>query len=353
MRTVRALPFLILLVACATEAPEPTATCTSCHGSAETGPAPPMALGGATDRNLRGVGAHATHQFPNLSDPVACTECHEVPATVDAPGHIDSPWPAETKWGDLGKTGGATITWDPATLTCSGSYCHGGTFAAPGDHTTPVWNGPPNTQTGCGSCHQYPPPAPHPAGTSCGDCHAPTASGGSLADPSTHIDGIVQVDGGGGSCAAACHGGPNDPNPPPDLGGNTDTTAPGVGAHEAHLDAGVACTTCHPVPAAVNEGTHLDGTTDVVLGGIAGNGGVVPSWDSGALTCTAYCHGASLGGGDVAAPVWNVVDGSQATCSSCHGEPPPPPHPGNPSCGGCHPNGGPGSGAHIDGNVDF
>ncbi|MEZ4316755.1 MAG: CxxxxCH/CxxCH domain-containing protein [Myxococcota bacterium] len=356
---MRTLPFLVLLVGCATQVDDPQPTCMSCHGSELTGAWPPSALGGITDPTARGVGAHSKHQFAELSNPVACTECHVVPSTVDAEGHIDDPWPADLKWGDLGKTNGAEISWDGTALTCSGTYCHGATFDAPGPHSEPVWIDTSGTQTRCDSCHMYPPPAPHPDDTDCGDCHAPTATGGSLANPATHIDGILQLTGvTPGSCSAGCHGDADQTNPPADLDGNTDTTSPGVGAHEAHLGATlgvpVACSTCHPVPAAVNDGSHLDGTLDLTLGGLAANGGVTPEWDPVALTCTVYCHGASLPGGTVAGPVWNQVDGSQTTCSSCHGNPPPPPHPANPNCGGCHGSGGASDPAsHIDGSLDF
>src|ERR1700733_12922263 len=52
----------------------------------------------------------------------------------------------------------------------------------------------------------------------------------------------------------ACHGSPESPAPPTDLEGNTWTSAAGVGAHQAHLQAPsklsppIACEACHVVP---------------------------------------------------------------------------------------------------------
>lgn len=342
----------LLLLACATDVPEPTASCVSCHGSTATGPAPPNALGGNDDPSSRGVGAHTAHLQASVSAPVACTECHAVPATVDAPGHIDDGWPADLLWGTLTTTDGATATWDGATLTCSGSYCHGATMAAPGPD--PVWT---DTGTSCASCHLFPPPAPHPATGPCGDCHAPTAVGMGLGDSSTHIDGILQVQAPAGSnCAAGCHGDDDQPAPPFDLAGNSDTSLPGVGAHAVHLSpslgAAVPCSACHPIPGGANDaGVHLEGTNDVVFDGIANNGNTTSSYDAATTTCSTYCHGASMAGGTVQ---WTVVDGSQLGCTDCHGNPPPPPHPGSTSCSGCHTTGGSGDpAAHIDGAVNF
>lgn len=358
MITLRPLA-LLALVACASPPVAPQASCTSCHGS-ELSIAPPKALGGLEGTALRGVGAHQAHVTgQRLGNPVACESCHVVPAAVDAPGHIDDPWPADLTWGGLANQGGAETSWDGEALTCSGSYCHGGTMEG-GQVTSPRWTDVNGTQVTCDGCHGFPPPPPHPAGGTCGDCHSETVTGTTITTPANHVDGTVQLDGvGPASCAQGCHGTEDDPAPPPDLAGGTDPTSVGVGAHQAHLQGGsigsaVACATCHPVPTGVNDAPHLDGTIDLVFGGIAGQG-VTPSWDAGAATCTVYCHGATLQG---APPVWTLVDGSQIACGSCHGSPPPPPHPANGNCAGCHGTAGPGPviddpAAHIDGSVDF
>ncbi len=350
----------VLADGCATDVAEPTATCTSCHGNPETGnPAPPTALGGLEDRTNRGVGAHAAHFASTLSSPIACTECHQVPATVDAEGHIDTPIPAETTWGPLANADGAETRWNTDTLTCSGSYCHGGTMAEPGLDSEVDWLADRGTQTGCDSCHLFPPPAPHPEANGCEPCHVPTAGGGLLGDVTTHIDGILQLEGAGPtSCSSGCHGDDDQTHPPVDNAGNTDTTSVGVGAHEAHMDAtlgvSVACSTCHPVPAGVNDGDHLNGTTEVVFSGPAVASGVDATYDPATATCTTYCHGASIPGGTAITPDWTVVDGTFSACGACHGNPPPAPHPASSNCAGCHGDGGASDpSAHIDGTLDF
>lgn len=358
MNVVR-LCILLGLVACASPKVAAPASCVGCHGS-ETSIAPPTALGGLTGTGRRGVGAHQVHLTgQRLGNPVPCEACHVVPAAIDSPGHIDDPWPADLTWGGLANARGAETTWNTETLSCSGSYCHGATLAG-GRHTEPVWTEVNGTQVGCGSCHGFPPPAPHPEGGACGDCHSATVTGATITTPENHLDGVVQIDGVGPAGCDGCHGADGDPAPPPDLAGNTATTARGVGAHQAHLQGGaigsaLACAACHPVPAAVNDGPHLDGVVDVVFGPLASADGVAAAWDPATATCTVYCHGASLQG---APPVWTQVDGSQIACGSCHGSPPPPPHPGNSVCSGCHGTAGPGPViadpvAHIDGSVDF
>jgi predicted CxxxxCH...CXXCH cytochrome family protein len=62
------------------------------------------------------------------------------------------------------------------------------------------------------------------------------------------------------------------------------------------------------------------------------------------------------------APSWTSVDGSEAACGSCHGLPPPRPHPyveQSPNCSGCHQDLAPDNRSfvrpdlHIDGEVTF
>lgn len=52
---------------------------------------------------------------------------------------------------------------------------------------------------------------------------------------------------------------------------------------------------------------------------------------------TSECHGAVEKGGSATAPKWTQVDGTQVTCGSCHGLPPPAPHPEGTNCASCHP----------------
>jgi predicted CxxxxCH...CXXCH cytochrome family protein len=86
----------------------------------------------------------------------------------------------------------------------------------------------------------------------------------------------------------------------------------------------------------------------VIFGALAKAAGASPVWDRTPATCSsAYCHGSTRSGGQHSSPTWTLVDGSQATCDSCHGYPPPIPHPASTTCAGCH-AGTVGSGGAID-----
>jgi predicted CxxxxCH...CXXCH cytochrome family protein len=131
------------------------------------------------------------------------------------------------------------------------------------------------------------------------------------------------------------------------VAGNVVTTAPGVGAHQTHLNAGllssaIACSECHTVPTDL---AHATQPLNLTWGTIATTGGIVPAYDQVAHTCTNYCHGSSgaLQGGTNTTPNWTLVGAtpSQVACGSCHGLPPAtgrhtiPPHTGF-SCSVCH-----------------
>jgi predicted CXXCH cytochrome family protein len=138
-----------------------------------------------------------------------------------------------------------------------------------------------------------------------------------------------------------------------------------VGAHTTHLLGGalgtaVSCSECHVVPENVDDLGHIDSDhATVTWGPLSRTASVAAEWDRASLTCKAYCHGASLSGGTLTRPVWNVVDGSQAACGTCHGLPPPAPHPANDRCETCHaPVAGPRKTIadptrHVDGKLDF
>ena len=182
-------------------------------------------------------------------------------------------------------------------------------------------------------------------------------------DRGLHIDGTVQAPTAG---CTSCHGDPSRPQssaaPPLGTRGERDTTAIAVGAHQSHLQAGklrtsIACGECHVVPTDLS---HVDGTPAIAFGELARKNGARPSWDRSAASCSAtYCHGVSLAGGRNTTPQWTKVDGTQASCGSCHGVPPPAPHPQNPNCSSCHPGTvnpdgslNASGGLHINGVVD-
>ncbi len=367
------------------------AACTQCHGDvnrvpAALAPAPPLDSGGNTPTTALGVGAHQKHLTGTSlrSGPIACGECHVVPATrvghpKPNPDPVTGAKPIpELTWGPLAKAGGAAPSWNRSNASCSATYCHGGTLAG-GSNTAPTWTVVNGTQAACGTCHGTPPPqsAGHPAvpvtnpvTVACAGCHAGTVKPDGTLDAASgfHINGYVELGANGAvTTCTSCHGDPAKPvavhaAPPRDVKGNTATTAIGVGAHETHLSGGrfsfpVACTECHPeVTRTDHAGAGPAFTVVMAWGPLATTGLSHPVWDRNAASCSStYCHGSTLGGGVVAAPVWTRVDGTQTACGACHGVPPPAPHVARQDCGTCHAGYTSTSvnlATHIDGVVD-
>jgi hypothetical protein len=145
--------------------------------------------------------------------------------------------------------------------------------------------------------------------------------------------------------------------------GETLTTQAAVGAHQRHLSGGsirapLPCSSCHTVPVDV---AHATQPLDLTWDSLARANGASATWNPTGLTCSNYCHGATLHGGTNTTPIWNVVDNSQAACGTCHGLPPPPPHfvvpQGVKGCWVCHPMNSDGTidvslGTHINGRVE-
>lgn len=339
------------------------AACTRCHGDAagtrlpaSLASAPPRDSAGDTLVAAPGVGAHQVHLTGTSlrALPVACTECHAVPGSLDT--HPNPSRIVDISWGPLATAGGAVPTYDrtnPAAPSCAATYCHGATLLG-GTVTAPVWNRVDGTQAACGACHGIPPPdgtthAGMTAATACGACHTGYTS--TSVNPATHLDGVVNV---GSRTCTTCHGTASRtpamlaPAPPTATNGSSDTADRGVGAHLTHLLGGafsppVACGECHPP---VTSTQHSDGVVEVVFGPLARTGLSHPVWSPpasgracapGGCSCAAsYCHGSTLTGGTVTAPVWTRVDGTQAACGACHGVPPPAPHVARDDCGSCH-----------------
>ena len=97
---------------------------------------------------------------------------------------------------------------------------------------------------------------------------------------------LEQEGGAAVNACTACHGGVNDDTgaPPRDLKGRTATTEVTVGAHTAHVKAGLLaaaldCGPCHLKPASIGSPGHLDGSPMIVWGTLATAGGAAPSWD--------------------------------------------------------------------------
>jgi predicted CxxxxCH...CXXCH cytochrome family protein len=317
--------------------------CDGCHGE-DGQAAPPRDLDGRVETTALGVGAHRVHLTgSSLRGPVPCASCHAVPASVVAAGHLDETPEPEVRFGGLARADGAAPTWNRATATCTGVYCHGATRPG-GRDTTPVWTLVDGTQVTCGACHGAPPPPPHVASDDCALCHPRTVrrDGSINLAGNAHINGQVEIS---IPACGGCHGTPDEPAPPPALDGAIDPADPAVGAHATHLTGGlvsgpIACTECHVVPAQVAAVGHLDAVdgAEVTFGRLATTGGLAPRYTPATGRCdTVYCHGADLTGGTNVRLVWNVVDGTQAACGTCHGAPPPPPHSASDQCFRCHP----------------
>lgn len=305
------------------------ATCQRCHGEDFAGKATaPSCLSchqkGPTACDTCHGDPPTTAAHPAHLARFSCSDCHVVPATwVDhkpIAGHARVAFSAFA---------GAAPAWDSATGTCSNVYCHG--------DARPIWTGGP-AQAACGTCHRTPPPS-H-VQTECASCHP----------SSRHIDGVVDIGNGSGTCSA-CHGSVQSP-------------VPATGAHRAHLQGGffsqpIACSECHLVPAAVTDPGHLDSAppAEIVFGPIATAHGATPVWDRTAATCTnVYCHGPST-------PSWTGTARDNAYCGSCHGLPPATaahsPTMSLTDCATCHPAsvspyGGilVGNGKHMNGVID-
>lgn len=154
---------------------------------------------------------------------------------------------------------------------------------------------------------------------------------------------------GGGAMSPSCtgcHGDPasNNPAPPSDTLGNSDSTAVGVGAHAKHLGASSwhrqsKCTDCHLVPTST---AHANGKVELVWGPPGNAKNAQPAYDATSLTCTGtYCHGTTLPGSASVKtrPVWNQVNETWNECgTACHETPPAAStgHPNALNCEDCH-----------------
>lgn len=313
-------------------------TCTTCHGDARS-PAPPSAVDGSTETSALGVGAHRVHLVDGpVRVALPCSECHVVPASPDDLTHVD-PLPADVWFGPLSKVGELEPTWDRNTARCSATYCHGGERVGAAD-PEPLWTLVDGSQVTCASCHGAPPPFPHVPDARCWRCHSETVTTDLriLTGNQRHVNGIVDVD---PMTCVSCHGTFASGAPPPDLVGAVDTASESVGAHAAHPEyasgrhAGVPCASCHVVPLSDDAAGHRDTPrpAEVAFSGRAIGDGPAPVYDG--IGCSnVACH--SGAGGAHTEPLWTVVDGSQITCASCHGYPPPVPHIQSDRCERCH-----------------
>lgn len=244
--------------------------CEKCHGSAATSPF--RSTAGATANTDAKTGAHLDHLQAasaghKYTSNIACSECHTVPATITAAGHIDTAGPAEIVFGPLAKTGGLAPTYNATTRQCANTYCHGNTLDKPSTAVlTPTWNSPFLTgvaSNDCGKCHGYPPATStgHPAATptQCAGCHPHVnATGTGFVDATKHMNGVIDATGahavpnqshyqtaGTGTACTGCHADSNASAPYP-AGTAPNYTAPDCRAcHKKAAPGTVGCGSCH------------------------------------------------------------------------------------------------------------
>jgi predicted CxxxxCH...CXXCH cytochrome family protein len=324
-------------------------SCSACHGG-EANAAPPPSTTGATSGSSPGVGAHQVHLAGGGGGrALACSECHGVPDAALAHPAGEA---ARVVLSGVAATAGRTALWDAPSGTCSETWCHGPSAGASG--VSPSWTA--DAALGCTSCHGAPPAAPHPQVQNCGLCHGEIIDRGSMtiAQRSRHVDGIVDV-----TLPEGCDGCHGDASgaPPPDLDAGTSSAASGVGAHPAHLAPSgwarpVTCSECHRVPAELTSVGHVDSVApaEIVFSGVAVAFGAAPRYAAGSCAET-FCHGDSFVGGRPSGgvqtrPDWSAGASAVASCRSCHGMPPPAPHPEDAAaCGDCHRN--------VDAELEF
>lgn len=175
---------------------EPAQTCSACHGEGDVS-APPKANNDATEYTDSRVGAHRAHLGPSdWRREMFCSQCHEVPADVNAPGHMDdNDDQAEVQFDNLNPQ--ANYNFD--TYDCSNLYCHGNGYNQTSTESWVV-----QLELGCASCHDdggnggVNMSGAHDdhlgVGMACRDCHGQVVNNaGGFADPNLHINGVHEV----------------------------------------------------------------------------------------------------------------------------------------------------------------
>jgi predicted CxxxxCH...CXXCH cytochrome family protein len=325
-----------------------TPLCMRCHGGASGNAAPPRSVRGETDTSVPAVGAHQAHLVAgNLRGPIACDECHKVPTAEDWRTHLGGNASVEFV-GTLGRSGGATPSFDFATLRCSGTYCHGGTLGDPrATVIAPAWTVVDGTQRACGSCHGIPPAQvrmkgqlfDHPQGGTdskwCHFCHSDTVDANGAIDIAGghHIDGRYDV-AVGGDCNG-CHQAPPptgahlahaNPLAPPTAYGDVHTLQDVVGSNASftsYTSYDFGCGNCHPI----DPTSHMTGGVDLSpagapAGSLKARNGPNAQYDPATGTCSGvYCHST---GQEAPAyrttPSW--ISGTKLACDGCHADPP-------------------------------
>lgn len=343
-------------------------TCTFCHNSNKTnsgGTANAYPTAASPFRSTAAAGAHAVHLTATtnlMNGGVQCADCHATYATVTAAGHVDDATiaaPADMTWGAEAQLNSTTPDYAAGSCTV---YCHG--VKTPGldpgaTDSTPAWTANwttyvPGTAGTCSNmCHGLPPTDGTHSGkafpASCKSCHGSTVT--TTTDPpaivaSFHINGTVEATG-----CTGCHGTDPKQYPPVSYWGTNKSTADGVGAHVAHLEAtatymskeaiapestttGYWCAECHTTtrgdtghddaayPANIAFTNAVESKYNTHTPTITFEADNNPDLGNGA-TCSVYCHGAKMPKGDTSGttrtPAWGVT---LTGCNVCHGAPP-------------------------------
>ncbi len=166
--------------------------CSSCHGWNQ-GASPPQNLKGECGQGLDGVGAHKFMRMSALPvHQVACSNCHIVPLSTWAAGHIDDDGKAEVIFSGLAKAGGVQPVWNGTT--CKNVYCHGATLTG-GNYKEPSWKDASGAASLCGACHRLTDPDNNTA-ADCSSCHPGTvAPDRSILPFGDHLNGVIDTTG--------------------------------------------------------------------------------------------------------------------------------------------------------------
>jgi len=201
-----------------------TLACYTCHGS-RVNFAPPKDLAGDSLSSYPGVGAHQSHLVGDeagIFAVVACASCHVVPQGAGPGLHpggslaaisfsglslLQTNVPGSEDYDDTLSTVVPSPSFNPQTLRCSNSYCHGN-FKG-GNNFAPKWTIRDGSQDSCGSCHGTPPNAPghpqtvfgqsvfyeSPTSQNCYLCHEPMIGRDGIANSSMHVNGKLELQG--------------------------------------------------------------------------------------------------------------------------------------------------------------
>jgi predicted CxxxxCH...CXXCH cytochrome family protein len=170
-----------------------TTNCAFCHGGEDnnTG-APPKPAYLANEETA--VGVHSMHvEETDIHLAFACETCHEQPADIFSPSHLDGDGCAEVRFGELNERG----VYSPENGACISIYCHGN-GRGDGDR---IWTE--EEAATCASCHNDGSDAQQMSGAhakhlgmgfTCDKCHGETISENlTISDKSLHLNGVPDV----------------------------------------------------------------------------------------------------------------------------------------------------------------